>query len=418
MSGSIITHFTAFRNKGTSMSSNNTNQQEEITKIQNRFRDEMESFLSGYAENEKPRILLAGATGCGKSTLCNLVFNREVCPAGPGTPVTHGVQKISRTEIPVIVYDSEGYETGARFSDRRDAGEAAGQKYCDLIMNAVEQERIDLVWYCISAPGGRVTDVDVSLIKQFRSLKKPVAAVLTQIDVATEEDCEELKRIISSEVDGPDPEESRKISIFESSTDAGIPVPQGLNELYGWSLDHLEEARRNAFIISCRRGFDEKSRIARNWVSAAATAAGSAACSPIPFSDAAVITPIQLTLFAKILTLWNMADFEKVLGTGVVEIVMPVIGKSLAGNLMKLLPGAGSVIGSIVNAGVASSLTFVTGMTLSKSCQLLNEKLLEGSLTATTFREIFSSDAMKSCAEKFVQEYRNSHGAISGEQEQ
>ena len=65
MSGSIIPHFTAFRNKGTSMSSNDTNQQEEITKIQNRFRDEMESFLSGYAENEKPRILLAGATGCG-----------------------------------------------------------------------------------------------------------------------------------------------------------------------------------------------------------------------------------------------------------------------------------------------------------------------------------------------------------------
>ena len=376
---------------------------EDSEKIQNRFREEMESFLSGYEDNSKPRILVAGATGCGKSTLCNLVFNREVCAAGPGTPVTRGVRKISRPEIPVIVYDSEGYETGARFSDRSDGEESAGQKYCDLIMNAVEKERIDLVWYCISAPGSRVTDVDISLIKQFRSLKKPVAVVLTQIDVATEEDCEELKKTIAGEVDGPNPEEDRKIAIFESTNDSGITVPEGLDELYAWSLAHLEESRRDAFVISCHRGFDEKYRIARKWVSAAATAAAGTAFSPVPFSDAAVITPIQLALFAKTLALYKT--------------LVPLIGKSLAGNLIKLIPGAGSVIGGIINAGVAGSLTYGTGMALNKSCRILNEKHLEGSVTADTIREIFSSETLRACAEKYVQERRDSGSAISGEQQ-
>ena len=204
---------------------------EDLEKFKNRFREEMESFLSGYEDKNKPRILVAGSTGCGKSTLCNLVFKRKVCTEGAGTPVTRGVRKITRPEIPVIVYDSEGYETGARFSDRSDGEESAGQKYCDLIMNAVEKERIDLVWYCISAPGSRVTDVDISLIKQFRSLKKPVAVVLTQIDVATEEDCEELKKTIAGEVDGPNPEEGRKIAIFESTNDSGITVPEGCPEV-------------------------------------------------------------------------------------------------------------------------------------------------------------------------------------------
>ena len=390
---------------------------EDLEKFKNRFREEMESFLSGYEDKNKPRILVAGSTGCGKSTLCNLVFKRKVCTEGAGTPVTRGVRKITRPEIPVIVYDSEGYETGARFSDRSDGEESAGQKYCDLIMNAVEKERIDLVWYCISAPGSRVTDVDISLIKQFRSLKKPVAVVLTQIDVATEEDCEELKKTIAGEVDGPNPEEGRKIAIFESTNDSGITVPEGLDELYAWSLVHLEESRRDAFVISCHRGFDEKYRIARKWVSAAATAAAGTAFSPVPFSDAAVITPIQLALFAKTLALWNMADFEKILGTGIAEVTMPLIGKSLAGNLIKLIPGAGSVIGGIINAGVAGSLTYGTGMALNKSCRILNEKHLEGSVTADTIREIFSSETLRACAEKYVQERRDSGSAISGEQQ-
>ena len=382
------------------------NMDEALKEFQKKFREEMEGFISGYDENGKPRILIAGATGCGKSTVCNLVFNREITASGSGEPTTRGVHKLSIPDIPVIIYDSEGYETGARFSDRAGSAEDSGQKYSDIIMNAVGKEQIDLIWYCISAPGGRVTDVDTSLIKQFRALKKPVAVVLTQIDVATEEDCEELKRIIVQEVDGPDPDPARKIAVFESTTDPEITVPQGIPELHAWSFDHLMTSRQDAFVISCRRGFDEKDKLAKKWIAATATAAATASFSPLPFSDTLLITPAQLTLFARLLHLWNMTDFEKVLGTGIAETLMPALGRSLAGNIIKMIPGAGAVIGGIINASVSSTLTYASGMALNKSCRLLLEKQLSGSVTAAVVKELLSSETIVSAAKEYAESYR------------
>ncbi len=382
------------------------NMDEALKKFQKKFKAEMDDFLAKYDENGKPRILMAGATGCGKSTVCNLVFNREITASGSGEPTTRGVHPLSTPDIPVIIYDSEGYETGARFSDRRDGAEDSGQKYSDIIMNAVRDEQIDLIWYCISAPGGRVTDVDTSLIKQFRALKKPVAVVLTQIDVATEEDCEELKKIIVQEVDGPNPDPARKISVFESTTDPEITVPQGIPELHAWSCDHLMESRKDAFVISCHRGFDEKDKLAKKWIAAAATTAAGASLNPLPFSDTLLITPVQLTLYTKLLSLWNMKDFENILGSGVVEAIMTALGRSLAGNLIKLIPGAGSIIGGTINASVASTLTYASGMALNKSCRLLLEKMLEGSATASVVQEILSSEAIVSAAQEYAENYR------------
>ncbi len=382
------------------------NMEETLKEFQKKFKAEMEEFLSKYDENGKPRILIAGATGCGKSTVCNLVFNREITESGSGKPVTRGVKKLSIPNIPVIIYDSEGYETGARFSDRGSSAEDDGQKYCDIIMNAVRDEQIDLIWYCISAPGGRVTDVDTSLIKQFRALKKPVAAVLTQIDVATEEDCEELKKIIAQEVDGPDPDPSRKIAIFESTTDPEIKVPQGIPELHAWSFNNLMESRKDAFVISCRRGIDEKNKLAKKWIVAAATAAAGASFNPMPFSDTLIITAAQLTLYAKLLNLWNMTDFEKILGTGIAETIIPALGKTMAGNLIKMIPGAGAIIGGIINASVASTLTYGAGMALNKTCRVLLEKQLSGSVTASVVQEILSSEALASAVQEYAKNYR------------
>ncbi len=382
------------------------NMAEALEEFQKKFKAEMEDFLSKYDENEKPRILIAGATGCGKSTVCNLVFNREITKCGSGKPITRGVKKLSIPNIPVIIYDSEGYETGACFSECSDGAEDNCQKYSDIIMNAVRDEQIDLIWYCISASVGRVTDVDTSLIKQFRALKKPVAVVLTQIDVVPDEDCEELKKIIAQEVDGPDPDPDRKIAIFESTTDPEIKVPQGIPELHTWSFNNLMESRRDAFVISCCRGFDEKDKLAKKWIAAAVAAAVGASFNPLPFSDTLLITPVQVALNAKLLHLWNMMDFEKLLEAGIVQTLMPVLGRSLAGNLIKFIPGAGTVIGGVINASVASMLTYAAGMALNKSCRLIAEKQLSGSLTAAAVKEFLSSETIISAAREYAEEYR------------
>jgi GTPase Era involved in 16S rRNA processing len=54
---------------------------------------------------------------------------------------------------------------------------------------------VDVVWYCVSAPSERITDADLKVIRALRKYKIPTAFILTQIDVATEECCEEMNSV-------------------------------------------------------------------------------------------------------------------------------------------------------------------------------------------------------------------------------
>ena len=93
----------------------------------------------------------------------------------------------------------------------------------------------------------------------------------------------------------------------------------------------------------------------------AATAAATTAASPIPFSDAALLIPIQVTMITGLYKA-NGANISR----GVVEgfkkaIKVSGVGKSVAGNLLKFIPGVGTIAGGTLNAGVAVSFTEALG---------------------------------------------------------
>ena len=55
-------------------------------------------------------ILIVGKSGVGKSTLVNSVFRERIADTGIGKPVTKHLQKISRKDVPVTLYDTRGLE--------------------------------------------------------------------------------------------------------------------------------------------------------------------------------------------------------------------------------------------------------------------------------------------------------------------
>ena len=61
---------------------------------------------------EKPNVLLVGGTGVGKSSLLNLCFGEQFAQTGIGKPVTEEIQKFSKPDFPVVIYDTMGYEFG------------------------------------------------------------------------------------------------------------------------------------------------------------------------------------------------------------------------------------------------------------------------------------------------------------------
>jgi len=100
-------------------------------------------------------------------------------------------------------------------------------------------------------------------------------------------------------------------------------------------------------------------------VATAVTAAASVGLTPIPFADAAAIVPIQVTMLASVSAIWGLPVNRAFLGT-LVGGAMAGTGCTAAGRatvtgLLKLIPGAGQVVGGMVSAATAGVLTTAFG---------------------------------------------------------
>ena len=185
-------------------------------------------------------------------------------------------------------------------------------------------------------------------------------------------------------------------------------MPAGIKELHEWTLRQLPESRKESFIISCNKNFDQKFEQCLNYTKIAVAAAATASVSPVPFSDAAIITPIQIGLISKILTVWNLNQLEKLAGCVALDTILPSIGKSIAGNLIKMLPGFGSFAGAVINAGVSSSITYGLGYALSKACKEIHRHVLDGS--NIDLNEVFNSQFANAVFEYAKQYKKDNYG--------
>ena len=94
----------------------------------------------------------------------------------------------------------------------------------------------------------------------------------------------------------------------------------------------------------------------------AAAAAATTAASPIPFSDAALLIPIQTTMITSLYKA-NGANISRGVVDGALKAtIVSGFGKSLAGNLLKFIPGVGTIAGGTINATVSVAFTEALGI--------------------------------------------------------
>ncbi|MGX7031591.1 GTPase [Vagococcus zengguangii] len=99
----------------------------------------------------------------------------------------------------------------------------------------------------------------------------------------------------------------------------------------------------------------------------ATVSAGSVAAVPIPFSDAALLVPIQMMMISSIYKAYGLT-FTDGIKEGVTQATLAsTIGKMLVGNAFKFIPGIGSVAGGVLNVTVAASITRMIGMRVAKA---------------------------------------------------
>lgn len=126
---------------------------------------------------------------------------------------------------------------------------------------------------------------------------------------------------------------------------------------------------------------------AENAVAVAVAATAATGAVPIPFADAPLLIGEQVTLMATICGIYDIdvgKDGLKMLATTAIGAGgAAIVGKTIATNLLKLIPGAGTVVGGAISAGTAGLVTLAMGKAFIEVCKAVKlGKLGEADLTS------------------------------------
>jgi uncharacterized protein (DUF697 family) len=114
---------------------------------------------------------------------------------------------------------------------------------------------------------------------------------------------------------------------------------------------------------------------ADNAVMAAVAATTATGAIPIPFADAPLLIGEQVAMMVAINTIFKI-EVEKDALKSLVTAALGVggatlLGKTIATNLIKLIPGAGTVAGGAVSAGTAGAITLALGKAYIQVCKAI-----------------------------------------------
>lgn len=339
---------------------------------------------------EKPNILLLGNTGVGKSSLINTIFGKELAAVSHVKPQTRGFHRFSASNVSVNIIDSEGYELNNEAHFREMLDTYIAENFADL------KKQIHICWYCISISSGRVLPFDVDNIKYLLTKRIPTSVIFTQCD--NDDPDGSIAKTLGTVVEKAF---GSKVPWFQTSNDPEVNKFLDLNELITWSANNInDENLRLGFIAAQRISLNakkEKASTRIKWY--AAGAAGGCVC-PIPGSDAVWLTALQIKMTADIYSIYGISNgLSQVIRNAIQQRVVSMLGKMLAGNLLKLIPGLGSLIGSAINATVASAITLAMGKAVSAMCCRAVEDSWAGK--EDDLKDIFTPENLKDMFDKY-----------------
>lgn len=319
------------------------------------------------ATKSKLNILIVGKTGYGKSTLINTIFDEKLAQSGTGKPITQEIKCYTSTKQPdLAIYDSRGLELNAPDTITNI------EQFLSSNHSKDPNEQIHIVWFCIAEPSRRLENPEIELFKAIKQRNFPLVAVITKASQDKDENGQSFKAFVQGKLNIDESQVVRTRALEIEDDDGNLQKPKGIDELLEQSCKYMDEGKANA--LARFQAYNKEQRRqaniahAKSIINRYATACSAAAASPIPFSDIAILMPIQIGMILHISNIFGI-NISKENAAQLVATLTSVVGAAfglrflaqIAGNLLKIIPGLGSVTGGAINATIAFGATKVMG---------------------------------------------------------
>jgi uncharacterized protein (DUF697 family)/GTPase SAR1 family protein len=360
-----------------------------------------EAFEAAFAEAEvaigRFNLAVFGKTGVGKSTLVNAIFGEAVAATGIGRPVTHGSHLYVHRTGKLGIYDTQGLEVG-RDTDRI---VEEMQRFIEHSRSMPFPEQVHVAWYCVRATDRRFEETEAVFVRKLAELDLPVVLVMTQVPGRRDgtgtlylaPDAVELARQI--EAMGLPVHAGRPVLVNAIADEFTGVEQHGLLDLLDASFRLAPVEATEALVAAQKIDPVRKAEAAEKAVSAAAAAATAAGFTPIPFADAAVLVPIQISMMAKIATVYDIPMQRATVASLAATTVTTQAGRAAATGLLKLVPGVGTLAGGAITGGVAGTITYAVGQAWHRVCIGMAEgkyQTVSGTLDSKLVQKVFAEE--------------------------
>lgn len=290
-------------------------------------------------ERRPPRVMVVGEAGSGRSTLLNLLMERDVLPTGDEErPVADGSW---------VGVDAKGSRVS--WLEVTPSAEHA------LLREALAAGGPDLVLAVLPVD----TEAQRATLKLARDLAKdeggvPVLAVVTRVDTCAPRELRAKSRAVEEELGALGLTHRRVFGV-------GAPHATGVAVLADALIEALPDAAKVEAARSMPPAHSSRLAVAREIVRASGSLSVTVALVPLPLSDLVVLGPLQAAMVSSIVHLAGREYDRETLGEWVASLgVVGGAGFGLrwgAQQLVKLVPGAGSIF----SAGIAGAGTAALG---------------------------------------------------------
>lgn len=329
-----------------------SNRRVEIVKFdENDFNKSYEEEINKVNEQLDKEIMFAmiGDVNAGKSSTINKLMGEEVARVGAKPGETTVIEKYQYKDK-IIFADTPGLDD-------------INTKNSEETLSFYKQA--DVILFFLNAAGTVFSEGEKTLFDKINKVNNNIIIVLNKIDAA--DDIGSLVKYIQDHTNY-----NYKVAPISSK------IGENIDLLRNAILDTLKEKNKD---ILFARLVKEKSSTANKWILAAASSATAVGAVPIPGSDIVPLTSIQVGLMVKLATLYEKPITKDRAKELAIASMTGNIGKGLFRQLIKVIPGAGSIAG----ASIAGSMTLGLGYALKHAY----ENNIE--LDANSFKNIYES---------------------------